>query len=588
MLSFGAFGQDMELANEYLKKGDYEKAFTIYEKLAKDKNNINTIHSNYVLCMTKIKLWADAEKFLKRQIKTNDGSPAYRADLANVYEQQGKLDEAEKMYDDAIDNAQKNESSIYVLVDRFYTNARTDLMVKLLTKARVSAGNENKYAYLLWRAYQLEGKKELMIEEVLKYGLYESNAESAKSVLQDYLKDEKDIYLLEKTLYQKIQKFPNEVYYTEMLIWNLVQQQEFNKAFIQARALDRRLKQEGSKIFDLASIALKSKDFKTTISMYEYITTEYPQGEFYPHARRLLIYCREEIVKNTFPVNPENIKALIGDYKRLFKDLGTNARTMEGLRSMAQLNAFYLDEKDTAIAVLESAIKIGGNERDFRDKCKLDLGDIYILKNEPWEASLLYSQVEKSQKEEIMGHEAKLRNAKLHYFNGEFELSREILNVLKKATTREISNDAIQLSLLIEDNTGLDTSETAMQSYSAIELLLFQNKNKQALDSLQTLFVKYKSHSLADEILWLRANTYLKINQSEKALEDFENIMKNYSTDILADDATFGAAKIYEEKLGQKEKAMGLYQEILQKHAGSIFAAEARKRYRKLRGDLIN
>jgi hypothetical protein len=159
---------------------------------------------------------------------------------------------------------------------------------------------------------------------------------------------------------------------------------------------------------------------------------------------------------------------------------------------------------------------------------------------------------------------------------------------LKKATTREIANDAMQLSLLIQDNIGLDTSEVAMKEYAKVDLLLFQNRNSEALLALNQIYENYKSHTLGDEILWLRANTNLKINQPQKALEDLELIRKNYNFDILVDDALFLEAKIYEENFLQKDKAMELYREILQKFPGSIFGAEARKRFRNLRGDTIN
>jgi outer membrane protein assembly factor BamD (BamD/ComL family) len=261
---------------------------------------------------------------------------------------------------------------------------------------------------------------------------------------------------------------------------------------------------------------------------------------------------------------------------------------MEALRNTAQLYAFYLNEKDTAIKVLENAIMIAGSDNAFRDRCKLDLGDIYVLKNEPWEATLLYSQVEKSQKEDYLGQEAKLKNAKLYYYNGEFDLSKEVLDILKKATTREIANDAMQLSLFILDNIGIDTSEVAMKEYAKVDLLLFQNRNSEAMTTLDQIFEKYKTNSLADDILWLRANTNLKTNQPQKALEDLELLRKNYNFDILADDALFLEAKIYEENFQQKDKAMELYREILQKFPGSIFGAEARKRFRNLRGDTIN
>jgi outer membrane protein assembly factor BamD (BamD/ComL family) len=423
---------------------------------------------------------------------------------------------------------------------------------------------------------------------MLKYGITEGNIDYVKATFQDNLKTEPELDMLEKALYTKVQKFPNEQYYLDVLIWYLIQQKEFYKAFIQTRALDRRLKQDGQKVFDLAQTTLTNKDFRNAIQMYEYVLKEYPQGQYYPYARRNAIFCKEEVVKTTYPVNLNDIRGLIKDYQSLFFDLGQNTKTMEAMRNTAQLYAFYLNERDTAIIVLETAIKIANNDNVFRDKCKLDLGDIYILKNEPWEATLLYSQVEKSQKEELIGQEAKLKNAKLHYYSGDFDLAKEILDILKKATTREIANDAMQLSLLIQDNIGLDSTEAAMKEYAAIDLLIFQNKTGEALTELNRVFEKYKSHSLADEILWLRANTNMKINEPNKALDDLELLRKNYNFDILADDALFLEAKIYEEKLGQKDKAMELYREILQKFPGSIFGAEARKRFRNLRGDTIN
>jgi tetratricopeptide (TPR) repeat protein len=584
-----SFGQDIELANEYFKQGEYEKAKDLFQKIAKDKNNIRLIHQNYIQCLFKLKSFDEAEKYLKRQIKSNDNNGLiFRADYTSLLEMTGKIEEAEKELDLLIDFAARTEGTIYELQDFLYKNSKTEQVVQLLKKGRETSKDDNKYAILLARAYLYNGQKEPMVEEILKYGLLEGNQDYVKATLQDNIKTEAEVDMLEKALYSKVQKFPSEQYYTDLLIWHLIQQKEFTKAFIQTRALDRRLKQDGQRVFELAQTTLVNKEFRNAIQMYEYVMKEYPQGQYYTYARRNAIFCKEEIVKTTYPVNINDIRGLIKDYQGLFSDLGRNVKTMEALRNTAQLYAFYLNERDTAITVLETAIMIAGSDNAFRDKCKLDLGDIYVLKNEPWEATLLYSQVEKSQKEDQLGQEAKLRNAKLHYYNGEFDLSKEVLDILKKATTREIANDAMQLSLLIQDNIGLDTSEAAMKEYANIDLLLFQNKNSEAMIALDIIFEKYKSHSLADDILWLRANTHLKINQAQKALEDLEILRKNYNFDILADDALFLEAKIYEENLNQKDKAMELYREVLQKFPGSIYGAEARKRFRNLRGDTIN
>lgn len=584
-----AKGQDIELANEYFKQGEYEKAKDIFQKIAKDKNNIRLIHQNYIQCLFKLKNFDEAEKYLKRQIKSNDlTGVVYRSDYTSLLEMTGKFEEAQKEMEALLDLAARSEGTIYELQDLLYRNSKTELVIQLLKKGREAAKDENKYAILMARAFLYNGQKEPMIEEMLKYGLLEGNQDYVKATFQDNLKTDSEIDMLEKALYSKVQKFPTEQYYTDILIWHLIQQKEFTKAFIQTRALDRRLRQDGQRVFELAQTALVNKDYKSAILMYEYVMKEYPQGQYYAYARRNALFCKEEVVKTTYPVSIADIRSLIKDYQGLFSDLGRNVKTMEALRNTAQLYAFYLNERDTAITVLETAIMIAGSDNAFRDKCKLDLGDIYVLKNEPWEATLLYSQVEKSQKEDFLGQEAKLKNAKLHYYNGEFDLSKEVLDILKKATTREIANDAMQLSLLIQDNIGLDTSEVAMKEYAKVDLLLFQNRNSEAMAALDQIFEKYKSHSLADDILWLRANTNLKINKPEKALEDLELLRKNYNFDILADDALFLQAKIYEENFQQKEKAMELYREILQKFPGSIFGAEARKRFRNLRGDTIN
>jgi tetratricopeptide (TPR) repeat protein len=584
-----AKGQDIELANEYFKQGEYEKAKNIFQKIAKDKNNIRLVHQNYIQCLFKLKNFDEAEKYLKRQIKSNDLTGiVYRSDYTSLLEMNGKFEEAQKEMEILIDLAARTEGTIYELQDMLYRNSKTELVIQLLKRGREFAKDDNKFTILMARAYLYNGQKEPMIEEMLKYGLIEGNQDYVKATFQDNLKTELEIDMLEKALYSKVQRFPTEQYYVDILIWHLMQQKEFTKAFIQTRALDRRLKQDGQRVFELAQTALVNRDYKSAIQMYEYVMKEYPQGQFYTYARRNALFCKEEVVKTSFPVNINDIRSLIKDYQGLFSDLGRNVKTMEALRNTAQLYAFYLNERDTAITVLETAIMIAGSDNTFRDRCKLDLGDIYVLKNEPWEATLLYSQVEKSQKEEYLGQEAKLKNAKLHYYNGEFDLSKEVLDILKKATTREIANDAMQLSLLIQDNIGLDTSEVAMKEYANVDLLLFQNRNSEAILVLDQIFEKYKSHSLADDILWLRANTNLKINQPQKALEDLELLRKNYNFDILADDALFLEAKIYEENFQQKDKAMELYREILQKFSGSIFGAEARKRFRNLRGDTIN
>ncbi len=435
--------------------------------------------------------------------------------------------------------------------------------------------------------YRSTGQTEKAIDEIITTGKQPEKKETVLAALQGFI-NTKDEPLVEKALYSKIQQEPNELAYNELLIWFFVQKQRFSRALLQEKATDKRLKLNGGRVYDLGTLAMNNKEYKTAAEAFDYITTTYPQGQLYPFARRLVINAREEQVKNTYPVDKAEIRKLISDYQRMLQEIGTNAKTLEALRSTANLYGNYLDSKDTALTVLDLAIDLGKTDRNFVDKCKLDKGDIYLLKGEPWESTLLYSQVEKSQKEELLGYEAKLKNAKLHYYKGDFAVSKDILDVLKLATSREIANDAEQLSLLIVDNTGMDSTEAAMREYAAIDLLLFQNKTDEAIDKLNLMWAKYAEHSLADEVLWLRANTYLKQGKTTEALDDLKKIVTAYPNDILGDDALFTQAKVYEERLKDKQAAMDAYQKVLTQYPGSIYGAEARKRFRVLRGDTVN
>jgi len=204
-----------------------------------------------------------------------------------------------------------------------------------------------------------------------------------------------------------------------------------------------------------------------------------------------------------------------------------------------------------------------------------------------WDASLLYSQVEKDFKEDPLGHQAKLRNAKLYYYKGEFVLAQEQLDVLKLATTREISNDAIKMSVFITENSGLDSTTDALRDYSSIELLLFQRQYTEALVACTQLLKTYPKHELTDDVYWMQATILRETGKPNEALEMLQKISAGYAEDLLGDDALYTSAQIYEYDLKNPEKAMELYKEFLIKYTNSVYVVEARKQFRLLRGDKI-
>ncbi|KAB7732272.1 tetratricopeptide repeat protein [Rudanella paleaurantiibacter] len=576
-----------DLADEYYKKEEFEKAANEYAKLLKNQINWPTAF-RYVNSLLRANKNEEADKYLKRQVRSeNENKYLFEILTGFVASRGSDTLEVNKRFNAALKEAQKSVARAEQSAIAFSDINESKWAIKALLTARELSKDNSAYSEELAGLYRATSQNEKWLSELFTLNRFPEKREKVMAALQGVI-NTKDEEMLEKALYARVQQEPNELSYTDLLTWFFVQKQKFSRALLQEKATDRRLKLNGSRVYDLGNIALNNKEYKVAADAFDYVATTYPQGQLYPFARRLTINAREEQIKNTYPVDPSEIRKLINSYQSMLQEIGTNAKTLDALRSTANLYANYLDQKDTALTVLDLAIEMGKTDRNFVDKCKIDKGDIYLLKNEPWESTLLYSQVEKSQKEEQLGHEAKLKNAKLHYYSGNFILAKEILDILKLATSREIANDAEQLGLLIQDNTGMDSTGAAMRDYAAVELMLFQNKLEGAVESLNAMQTKYSSHMLADEILWLRANTYLKQGKTDKAMEDLKQITASHGQDILADDALFLQGKIYEERLKDKNEAMAIYQKLLTDHSGSIYVAEARKRFRSLRGDVVN
>lgn len=578
--------QEIKLADEYLRQNEPEKAREVYRRLAKDEKSVPAFQKKYVQTLQTLQAWDEAEKFLKRQIRNFPEEPIYKAEYAMILDKQNRPGETAKTLGRMHDNLKKNPQPIYLVAQYLLESQQPKWAEEMYLEVRQSSDKKTEYAFQLAQLYKLNGETEKMLDEYVGVAVENpDNMAFVQNAMQDDIEKAGDFEKLEKVLLAKLQKEPGQSVYSDLLIWYYIQQKDFHRAFVQARAVDKRLKMEGSKLMEIGQISLQNKDYKAASETFEYLVREYPQSQNYALSRRFLVNAKEELVKGTFPVDAQAIRSLISDYRMLLRELGRTPKTIDAMRNMALLYGFHLNEKDSAAALLQEAVKTARNDRKFVDKCKLDLGDIYLLKNEPWEATLLYSQVEKDQRDSPLAYDAKLRNARLNYFKGDFQLAQEHLDILKLATSREIANDAMDLSILIQDNTGLDSTGAAMREYANAELLMFQNRNDEAMTLLDGLLTKYAGHSLSDDVLWQQAQIYLNRNENEKAAAKLQKIVTDYGYDTLGDDADFTLAKLKEEKLGKKDEAMEAYKNFLTKHPGSIFVVEARKRYRALRGD---
>ena len=583
---FSAAGQQKyRLAVEYYNSGEYEKAAQIYESLYKESPNNKSYFNWYIQCLIDLKDYENAGRITQAELKKNPNDVSLYVTYGNLLERQGFNDKANAEYRKAINNLNPDPTNITNLANNFTNLAKYDLAIETYLKGEKLSNVENLYVYNLADLYRRQGDVKNMIKYYLITVEKEPSSANIQTSLQRFLSEE-DYPELQKQLYQKIQEKMDIPHYGELLQWTFTQKKEYDKALRQAKALDRQFEENGNRVFNLADVAFKDKDYNTAIDAYQYIVNNHGRNtSFYLDSKRGLLNSKKAKVTENFNYSKEDLLVLKMEYVSFLNELGRNTQTAPLMQEFADFEALYVNELDTAIMILEELRNFGGLPPDAIAKAKLALGDYYLMNGDRWEASLLFSQVDKDFKEGQIGEYARERNARLSYYAGDFEWSQEQFKILKGATSKLISNDAIDMSVFILDNLGMDTTEVTLQMFAQAELLTFQNKYIEAIQKLDSIKILFPEHSLDDDVLYTKAQIYKKQRRTAEMIEMYQTIIEKYPEEIRADNAIFELAELYETKLNEPEKAKVLYEKLFVDYSSSTFAVEARKRFRILRGD---
>jgi tetratricopeptide (TPR) repeat protein len=580
---------DVELASHYFKNDDFEKALPYYERLYYKSTRNRFYFNQYVTCLIKTSNQKEAEKVVKKAIKQDGRELNLYITLAEVYISKNDQSSADKAYQDAIKSISRDIPYNYLnaLGNEFIRISQYDYALQTFQKAQKIYPEQPEFQFRQAYVYGIKGDLPLMVESYLDLAVkFPNYLQTAKNQLIQTLgfteEENTTSDMLRIALLKRVQKEPNQPVYNELLVWYFVQIKDFDAAFVQVKALDKKQKAEGYLVLDFGRICFNNSEYSNAISAFNYVMDLGEKSNYYQAAKIERLRALYQKITQTSNYTPADLKALKNDFISTINYVGKSSISVSLRLELAKLMAFYFHDADSAIVVLEEALTIPGTNPMDKAQVKMNLGDVMVFQNNIWEASLYYAQVEKDFKEDPIGHEAKFRKAKIFYYAGEFLLAQSQLDVLKTSTSKLIANDAFELSLLISDNLAIDTNTLQMERFAIADLLIYQNRFDEALAYFDTINATVAYHPLNDEILFKRYEIAYKQQNYAKAETYLLDIVANYSTDILADNALFKLAELNEFHLNNKEKAAEYYKQLLFNYSGSLFAVEARKRFRSM------
>jgi len=576
------------LAINYYQQKEYDKAAELFQQLYKGKRS-NYLYSYYFNCLIAIRDYKQAERVVKQQKKSNPNNYRYLVDEAYVAELSGNKKKSTKILNRIINNLPTQRNQIIQITSSLQSKGYADMAVQVFKKASLMPGNNYSYNFEMADAYLYSGEYGKMFDSyITQLEQNPTDIQRIKSKLQYVMRIDVNSNLseiLKKKLLQSSQQNPDNIHLAEMLLWYSLQTKDFPMAFRQARSIDLRFGNGDEDMLELADIAFSNYDYNVSAEAYGYVKdkktdTPYYINSYVGYFLSIVKQVEEDpttTIKNYEDLEKMGIKAI--------KTLGVNNITSQIIITLADITAFKLSKNNEAIEMIEKALADPAIGKKNEAYLKLKLADILVAKGSIWDATLLYSQVESDMKSEPVGHEAKLKNAKVFYYVGEFDWANTRLDILKSATSKLISNDAIELSIFISNMREEDTIGFVLRKFAGADLYTYQGKYDSAMMLLDKVEEDPAGIYSMEYVLFNKARLYYKMNEFQKSDSVYSSLIAHYPESIKADNALFERAEIQRTRLANDDEAMSLYMILMTDYPESIYSGKARKQYRMLVGN---
>ena len=581
LLSFSLFAQNEQLAKDFFEKGDFEKALVSYEKLYKTQKRLNYF-LKIIECHQQLEQYNIAEGLLKNELNNRVVQPQLYIELGYNYALKKEQDRAEKYYNQAIALLQNNPNYAYTLGRTFEKYSLLDQAI-LTYKTATNLNDQLNFNFNLARIYGEQGKIDEMFSNYLDLmATNTSYINGARRNISQYLTEDplnSNNLKYKKVLLKKLQEAPNTLW-NEQLSWLYIQQKEYKKAFVQEKAIYKRNPESLQNIINLAIIAMENNDDESATEILNFIIETAQVGQTKLYAEQYLLQIK---VKNSLPKQYEEIEKNYLNTLSTYKNINTSYKLAI---DYANFLAFYMDNAPRGIEALKD--QLGKRLTQFQEaEVKMKLADILVYQQQFNQALIYYSQIQTKLKNSEIAQQARYNVAKTSYYKGDFTWALQQTSVLKASTSQLIANDALDLHLLIRDNSFEDSTQTALKKYAKADLLAYQNKNNEAIVLLDDILTNHKGEKIEDEALFKQAKLFEKEKKYLKASENYLKIIATFKDEFLVDDALYYLALIYANELGKPVLAKQFLEDIVFNHADSIHYVEARRKYRALRGDAI-
>jgi len=570
-----------QFASSYFENGEYEDAARLFSELHETNPKNDNYFFGLVASLRGLENFQKLIPLLENYAKEKPSSKIYIM-LAESQFSSGDENSAKESFSRAKNNAITIEDFLYV------SESQSKQMLFREAIQTLKIGGERLKDKTLFRDkiikyYIALGDYQNACPEIILMLAQNRSLPMAEGKLYALMSNEKANKFIKEFLQKESARQESNILVQELLAWYFRTSDDYSSALELYKRIDKIHGDTGRELLKFADITRKDKKWDVSLEAYELILDNEKYKKYLNEA--LLSYAKtiEGQAHAGKILSKEKTLEIISRYEEYISRFPTTTQSAEARLRIALLQKDKLSQMAKAENSFKELIKKFPKYQPSA-RAWLELSDIYLRRGETKNArTALINLTQTFNRKKYPELElAKLRLAKLVYFDGDIDSARTLYSNLAKSSVKDIANDALEISLHLNADKDFPG---ALEYFSRAEFSLLLSDSTGARTIFNNI-IEFYPKSYSAELSYFRIAEILasqnKLGESISLLTEFHF---EYAGSIFGDKCLFVLGSYLEEN-NQSEKAIESYTEILLEHPNSIYLINARKRIRHLRENI--
>jgi tetratricopeptide (TPR) repeat protein len=588
-----AFTQDndklakLRLAQGFEEAGEWERAAALYEDLSTIEPNNFLYLDGLQRSYKQIKEYGKAINVIRRWLIIQPGDITKITALGGLYYDSGNEAAADSVWNSVIAIDPHNIQIYRVVANEMLEHRMYDQCIRTYLDGRSMSKSDATFADELGNLYAALQQYASATQEYLR--LIKTTPEQlslVQSRLSVFTAKPEGISAASETVKDELKNEPDNISLHRLYAWLLSEDRRYGTALEQYRIIDRLSNAKGNELFSFAQRLHQEHAFTTAAEAFKEIIDEHKSLQLLPFARFGYARALEEQIAKTDTAafssgSPSTYDSPIQLYESMAADHANPDLAVQSLYRIGIIKFEKLFDLNGALKAFNRINDIESTSTLSHDAV-LKIGEVQTARNDLAAARKEYDRMSAIS---LVAYQdqAAFKLAELDYFEAKFDSALSILKRFNTNLNTDLANDGLQLQYFIQENNT--SAPQALAEFAKADLLMRQRKYSESLVQFQDIVNHYPTALLVDDAMMKIGELDLFLKHPDEAVKAFRFLVDSIPLSILKDRAQFRIAEICQTVFNNKVRAIEAYEKLLAQFPNSLYAEEARKRIRLLRGD---